>query len=536
MPRMSRFSLVKPAATLAAIAGTVAVSAMLLADDPTPQATNGMDLSVSAVSATTGGSPSFTVHTTGVAAGMFGLTMGTTSCNVGNVYVPFQAAMQFNHPYIVQNVYRTTADGRLEHLAASWIKHAFSSASTSQAAVAGPNGQPACGTGSCDGIGGTRMGFNCADTYGAGLNASTYYLGPRSELKSNDVGFTAAGTLPAGRTWLGWNPRGAFFDNYTTVSGQDQRATAGQNDGARTYTTGSTSTPWKFCYLRDDEINTAALGTTGRIFMEAYYVVNGDVAKLNNHAWRRYRVTGTRTFAMDGPHTFGPVLLSWGDQQQLAQPTTGGSVYVSSRVVPAGTNSWRYEYNVYNLDYDKEIAGLQFSTLAVAVKEGVSFRQPRQTTPAVFPAAAYDNQNWVSSLSAAGDQVVFSPVANPVDGQGNALQRNTIRWGTMYTFHYTSNLPPRSTGVVTITGRADRPGDVSEMFANVSVPRSPADVIGAGGTAPDGTVDGDDFITFINAFAAGLPAADIAAGGDIGADGTVDGNDFIMFINWFSLS
>ncbi len=72
---------------------------------------------------------------------------------------------------------------------------------------------------------------------------------------------------------------------------------------------------------------------------------------------------------------------------------------------------------------------------------------------------------------------------------------------------------------------------------------SPADIAGGDplGNMPDGTVDGTDFITFIDSFAFGDapidPRADIAGGGDTGLepDGTIDGTDFIAFINAFAI-
>ncbi len=63
---------------------------------------------------------------------------------------------------------------------------------------------------------------------------------------------------------------------------------------------------------------------------------------------------------------------------------------------------------------------------------------------------------------------------------------------------------------------------------------------GTGGNAPDGIVDGADFIAFINSFATGDPTvdpkADVAGGGPDGLspDGIIDGSDFIAFINAFS--
>jgi len=70
--------------------------------------------------------------------------------------------------------------------------------------------------------------------------------------------------------------------------------------------------------------------------------------------------------------------------------------------------------------------------------------------------------------------------------------------------------------------------------------RCVADVIGSGGTSCDQTVDGDDFIAFINSFSIGDatvdPTADLVGGGPTGSDpdGTIDGSDFIAFINAFA--
>ena len=69
-----------------------------------------------------------------------------------------------------------------------------------------------------------------------------------------------------------------------------------------------------------------------------------------------------------------------------------------------------------------------------------------------------------------------------------------------------------------------------------------ADVAGGGanGLQPDGSVDGADFVAFINSFAIGDPSidplADVAGGGPTGTqpDGTIDGADFIAFINAFA--
>jgi hypothetical protein len=64
---------------------------------------------------------------------------------------------------------------------------------------------------------------------------------------------------------------------------------------------------------------------------------------------------------------------------------------------------------------------------------------------------------------------------------------------------------------------------------------NPADIVDGGGVPPgDGTIDGSDFIAFINAFSSGDPMADVAGAAGPGADGIIDGSDFILFINSFA--
>jgi hypothetical protein len=70
-----------------------------------------------------------------------------------------------------------------------------------------------------------------------------------------------------------------------------------------------------------------------------------------------------------------------------------------------------------------------------------------------------------------------------------------------------------------------------------SAPACLADIAGGDPTGGDGSVDGTDFIAFINSFGIGDasvdPAADVAGGVPSGPDGTIDGTDFIEFINAF---
>jgi hypothetical protein len=84
-------------------------------------------------------------------------------------------------------------------------------------------------------------------------------------------------------------------------------------------------------------------------------------------------------------------------------------------------------------------------------------------------------------------------------------------------------------------------GAATGNFAIVEVPGASTACLAD--VAVDGTVDGTDFIAFINSFAIGDASvdsiADVAGGGNPslpegGPDGTIDGTDFIAFINAFA--
>ncbi len=92
---------------------------------------------------------------------------------------------------------------------------------------------------------------------------------------------------------------------------------------------------------------------------------------------------------------------------------------------------------------------------------------------------------------------------------------------------------------ITVVGMISRPGGnwnaVAWTKPNTPPPCSPADIGSAGGApGPDGHLDNNDFIVFINDFFNQSPSADIGvAGGIAGHDSAFDNNDFIVFINLF---
>jgi hypothetical protein len=118
---------------------------------------------------------------------------------------------------------------------------------------------------------------------------------------------------------------------------------------------------------------------------------------------------------------------------------------------------------------------------------------------------------------------------------------NALMWGTMYSFRFTTSAAPVQGNARLGLFRA--PTDAtgyqgnSVAVADVKVPTvCMADIGGPGGFAnPDGLLDNNDFIAFIDAFFnSDMLLADVGkAGGLAGSDNVLDNNDFISFINGF---
>lgn len=133
------------------------------------------------------------------------------------------------------------------------------------------------------------------------------------------------------------------------------------------------------------------------------------------------------------------------------------------------------------------------------------------------------------------------PGAFPRDGYSGELQPGAVYWlavagqdGTGVSvggsgWNLTTNNASAFAALVTVNFRSSFTPLTPPCLADMNL---------------DGTVDGSDFIAFINSFAIGDvtvdPVADVAGGGDParpagGPDGTIDGSDFIEFINAFSI-
>src|ERR1041385_8164669 len=151
---------------------------------------------------------------------------------------------------------------RFEQIGQSWLKHAFTAASSNTCAFG------------CNGVSGTHLGSGCSDLYSAGLNAGQSGLGSRA--------------------WV--NP-------FTGVYPRGDSSTPPSNHTGHTHTGVSHRMP-----VNVSDLNTS-LNTGATYFAEGQYVTPHEYVwcqanptqcnQYNNVSYRRFTVSGTT-----GPFTF----------------------------------------------------------------------------------------------------------------------------------------------------------------------------------------------------------------------------------------
>ncbi len=241
--------------------------------------------------------------------------------------------------------------------------------------------------------------------------------------------------------------------------------------------------PWRWSF--DKLTGDLWIADVGQDLWEEVNFVSGNGGPGRNYGWRRWEGlasynTNIGTYSVANsvqpvyvyPHNTAAGFLA----SQQGSSTTGGFVY-RGNAIPG----WRGRY--FFADF---VSGRLWSfRLIGGVRADFQDHTAHFTTAGVGP----------SSLTSFGE-----------DNDGE-----------LYTVHFAA---PRIRKIVP-----------SALSNSLSI----ADVAQGGGLpGPDGTIDGDDFIAFINAFAAGDLLADVVNGGGTRPpDGIVDGSDFIAFINAF---
>lgn len=321
--------------------------------------------------------------------GRVGLSMATTSCNVGDVNVTWLAAMNEDHPGIAMQMYREMGD-RFEQVAVSWIKHGFFALSNSQCTQC-QNPSP-----------GTFLGVGCSDTYGASNNGDRFWLGPRDEWDAfNNT----------------WTCLGSYFDGSPVDCERDE--------------TGSGNGPVDH-RLEGFDYDFDLPGAT--YYYEAMYLVAGDQDKKNNIGSRKATMSwngfswNTGTASGDNPLTEGPTIWRWeaaDDSRTVGLGADDGEVILSVNTVDLGNGLWRYEYALFNWTLDRKVR---------------SFSVPSGGLVSDFYFHDIDDQlanDWVVTTDGKNVTWTFPDVFLPGHKVAGPLE-----FGTLYNFGFTSNKAP----------------------------------------------------------------------------------------------
>jgi hypothetical protein len=320
------------------------------------------------------------------------------------------------HPFLIWNLYRINADGSIEQVGRSGVKHAFLTINAS------------C-MDSCNDS--HSLGLGCGDTYGTFNNDSPSDMGPRSEIIPNK-GI--------------WGRCGSIFD--PTCSGSE-------------HSNGNTSWTQRL-QTHESQIDPAANpGATYKF--ESWYVARDDINIYNSMAslsvtphyqssqWSLSNQTGYR---------LGPVIDRWVDptspgpnamNTELAN--SEGHAKVAVKATDNGNGTWTYTYAVMNLDYargvlqappgtggpdPRVISNKGFDSFSIPVPSGATVTNPVFRDGTTDPAG-----KWVPRV--ANGSVTWSAAGldrgSPI---GSNKRGPTLDWGTLFSFSVTVNKAPSS--------------------------------------------------------------------------------------------
>lgn len=409
-------------------------------------------------------------------------SLGTTSCNVGDVNLNW-FANGTAHPVIAQNLYRIK-EGRMEMLGMSWVKHGFCALQ-----------QTLCG--SCTPAGGgcaSRLGVGCSDPYSASLNGDQGGLGPRSEVNAST---------------------GAFIWPY----------------GARNQ---SGDAIYKRIQVKTDDV-TAALNPDALYVTEGIYIAADDALAGNGGNNASYRLATLGPGVSSGGNRLNfagstvreqPAIVAWRDHglgintpdpdvtvTSVSVPGDG-DFWIATKVTENNDGTWRYEYAIENLNSHRSGGSFSVPLPAGATASDLFFNDVDYHS-----GEPYDNTDWAGTVGS-GSVSWASPQTFASNPNSNAL-----RWGTMYNFGFTSNAAP-------VAGEVELghfiPGIPLSTMISTTVPGSAG--CSAADIVPDGEINIDDVIAFLDAFADQTPAADLAD--PIGAFNI---DDVIAYLDLFAL-
>ena len=342
--------------------------------------------------------------------GYHAYALGTTSCNQGDVPLLWQSNTNL-HPVIGQNMYRWK-DGRFEQIGMGWLKHGFYALSLSD-----------CGP--CQGTDGTTLGINCSDPYTASRNGSQGGLGPKYQVNATTGYFPYP---PANPSYSGSTARRCRVPSSDVIPSE--------NPGAV-------------------------------YFMEGQYVCpddspddTGDAS--NNSSHRRLNMASSGAISSFAGPTIQelPAIASWDDLDpevdlhEIEIPGEG-TVWFGSRVFDEGNGTYRYEYAIFNLNFDRSIGAMRLPWNAAN-----PLTQTRHFSPEWHSGEMFTNEGWTMALE--GSEMVWSS-----ESFGDNNMANAVRWANLQNITIVSSAPPTQ-GTVTLD--VFKPGPFDALFVDTTVP------------------------------------------------------------------
>ncbi len=308
------------------------------------------------------------------------------------------------HPYLIWNLYRFNADGSIDQIGRSGVKHAFLTLNTNCAE--NPNNS-------------NILGRGCSDVYSVSNNDSNNSMGPRSEI------------IPASNVW---GRCGSIYD--TNCDGLSNSSGNGSYD--------------QRMVVRESQFSGAAQSGASYMF-ESWYLAREDINIRNSMATKRATFTRSGSLWVVGAndqYRLGPAIDRWVDPSnpganartsELATPE--GRVKVAVKATNLGSGRWRYDYAVMNLDFARAQTQGAEPNLRVLNNRGLdSFMVPSGSatpTDLLFSDGDLDAGNdWVGSVTRGSISWTAPTVAQ------------SLNWGTMFRFSFIVNQAPTSNAVL----------------------------------------------------------------------------------------
>lgn len=318
------------------------------------------------------------------------------------------------HPYLVWNLYRIDASGRIEQIGRSGVKHAFLTINERCDAHPGSN---------------YILGRGCEDLYGTANNDGITDLGPRSEL------------IPARGQW---GRCGSVYD---------RDCNGLQDTGAPCVNL--TGEPNCSSYAFRMQVRDADIDPTqnpgAQYLAEAWYLVRDDVEILNTMASRpvSFSASGGLWVLNNGsPVQLGPAIDAWlprgttsANERSHRMQTTEGEVRIAARVTQLGSRRYRYDYVVMNFDFARAVTTGAEPNLRVLRNNGfvgAALQLPADAEISDLEFADGDGDpanDWATERQ--GDALIWETAG------GLQSPLNPLNWGSLYRFSLTSTGAPQ---------------------------------------------------------------------------------------------